>query len=197
MGQSKDSSGSVNSKIKDTLFLYFPLKDSTQDSTERSNSLDPFRNVWYSKKLAAMKEPNLSEYESDNETYRFTWLRSFNEPIMIRIQKVNSNFTVTVKQLSGRGGYQSGHIIMNKTFKIKKSEWNELQTKLKQINFSQLKSENEWRGFDGAEWILEGVTKYDYHYTIRWFPGKTSSYAKCCLYFLKLSRIKIVDDEIY
>jgi hypothetical protein len=106
IGQSKDSSCSVNSKTRDTVLLYFPLKDSTQDSTECANSLDTFMNVWYSKNLAAMKEPILAEYEADNETYRFTWLRSFNEPITIRIQKVNSDFTLTVKRLSGQGGYK-------------------------------------------------------------------------------------------
>lgn len=144
-----------------------------------------------------MKEPILADCEEDIEIYRFTWLRTFHNPIMIRAQKVKSNFTLTVKRLSGQGGYEPGQIIMNKTFKIKETEWNEIQSKLKQINFYQLNAENDFRGFDGAEWIFEDATQNNYHFTTRWSPGKTGGYAKCCMYFLKLSRIKITENEIY
>lgn len=74
-----------------------------------------------------MKEPILADCEEDIEIYRFTWLRTFHNPIMIRAQKVKSNFTLTVKRLSVQGGYEPGQIIMNKTFKIKETEWDEIQ----------------------------------------------------------------------
>ncbi|OQP56459.1 hypothetical protein A4R26_04675 [Niastella populi] len=177
--------------------LIFSAKRFDAEFNRTVNSLDTFMNVWYSKNLAAMKEPILADCEEDIEIYRFTWLRTFHNPIMIRVQKVESNFTLTVKRLSGQSGYEPGQIIMNKTFKIKETEWDEIQSKLKQINFYQLNAENDFRGFDGAEWILEDATQNNYHFTTRWSPGKTGGYAKCCLYFLKLSRIKITENEIY
>jgi hypothetical protein len=192
VSQSKDA------KTRDTLFLYFPLKNALEDSTEQANSLDTFRNVWYSKNLAAMKEPILTNCEEDIDIYRFTWLRTFHNPISIRVQKANNAFILNVKVLRGAKDSNSRRIITSKAFAITPQDWNQIQTKLKQINFWKLPGDDiDFRGFDGAEWILEGSTKDDYHFTTRWSPGKAGDFAKCCLYFLKLSRIKIADNEIY
>lgn len=181
----------------DTLYLYFPLKQAGQDSTENANALDTPTNTWYSRMLSVMKEPILVDCEDDIEAYRFTWLRTFHKPIMVRIQKAKDNITLSAKMLSGAGGYDPGQIIFDTTFTITVRDWNKFQSMLKKINFWQLPVETDFRGLDGAEWILEGSTKDDYHFTIRWTPGEASDYGKCCSQLLSLSGIRIPASDIY
>ena len=73
-------------------------------------------------------------------------------------------------------------------------EWEKIQSKIKAINFWSLPTEIDYRGFDGAEWILEGATKDDYHVMTRWSPEDDSECRKCYLYLLSLSGMKISDN---
>jgi len=182
---------------KDTLYLYFPLKQAGQSFDENANSLDTSINVWYSKTLTAMKEPVLANYEGDTEIYRFTWLRTFNNPIAIRIQRTKDSIILIAKKLSGAGGYDPGQLITDTTLTLSLKNWDEVQAKIKQINFWILSIETDFRGNDGAEWILEGSTEGFYHFTTRWSEGKGSAYGNLCLYLLNLSGIKVPDNQIY
>lgn len=187
----------VTVKARDTLHLYFPLKETGKDSTGNAASLDTFTNVWYSRMLKAMKEPVLPETEGDTQIYRFTWLRTFHRPITIRIQRSNDSVTLIAKILSGAGGYDPGQIITDTAFVLTPEKWETLQAKIGLINFWRLPVDTDSDGMDGAEWILEGVTKNNYHFVSRWSPGKNTAYGQCCLYFLSLSGIKIPEKEIY
>ncbi|MBO9632420.1 MAG: hypothetical protein J7578_04835 [Chitinophagaceae bacterium] len=177
---------------KDSLRLYFPLKEYPKDSV---NVLDTFVNIWYSRMLSAMKEPVLANLEEDKEVIRFTWLRTFHHPVAIRIQKEKNKITLTAKVLNGAGGYEPGKIILNKTIKINEEKWKELQAGLGQIHFFKLPTEIDELGFDGSEWILEVATKHNYHFIARWSPGPKSEYGKYCLQLLTLSGIH--EKEIY
>lgn len=181
----------------DTLHLYFPLKEEGQDSAYNSTALDTFKNVGYSRMLYALKEPILASYEGDNETYRFTWLRTFHNPVSLRIEKNENKITLNVKVLSGAGGYEPGKITTNKTVSLHQKNWLEFKRMLIQIEFWKLPIEYNFRGFDGAEWILEGTTKDKYHFATRWSPNKEGNYGKCCMYLLKLAGIKVSERDIY
>jgi hypothetical protein len=52
------------------------------------------------------------------------------------------------------------------------------------------------RGFDGAQWILEGVKDQKYHVVDRWTP-RDGAFREACLYLLKLSQIGISPKEVY
>ncbi len=182
---------------KDTLTLYFPLKESGQDSITNSNSLDTFMNVWYSKMLFALHEPILCNYEGESEIYRFTWLRTFHNPVTIRVQKKGDSVSLTTKVSDGAGGYEPGKIKVDRTIPIDISEWKKIDEQFKTMDFWNLPVETDFRGNDGAEWILESVTKDKYHFTTRWSAGRNGNYGKCCLYFLKLSDLKIPKGDQY
>ncbi|MBS1755512.1 MAG: hypothetical protein JST34_15840 [Bacteroidetes bacterium] len=182
---------------RDTLYLYFPLKQAGQTTNESTNSLDTFLNVWYSRMLTAMKEPTLTDYQGDNEIYRFTWLRTFHKPIVIRIQKTKDKIVLTEKMLSGAGGYDPGQIILDTNLVLTSEIWNSVQDKISKLSFWTLPAETEFRGNDGAEWIIEGSTSDKYHFTTRWSAGKGTVYGNFCLYLLSLSSIKVSNLDIY
>lgn len=177
--------------------MYFPLKEKGQDSVSNANALDTSKNIWYSKMLFALHEPILATYDESKEIYRFTWLRTFNHPVPVRIQKQDNRINLTVKVASGAGGYEPGKIIVNKNIVLKMHDWNELKSKFDELNFFNLPVENDFNGLDGAEWILEYASKDRYHFTTLWSPSKKSNYGKCCLYFVQLAGLKIPSVELY
>jgi hypothetical protein len=65
--------------------FYFKTKTNWKDTTR--DAVDTFLNRWYSHMLFALKEPVLKDFAGDKEIYRFTWLRTFNHPAVIRLEK--------------------------------------------------------------------------------------------------------------
>ena len=99
--------------FKDTNLLYFPTrllidtvnvyrqeKDSLFFQKSKESAL--FVNTWFSKQLTGLDEPKL--YKDYNfETYRFTWLRTFHNPISIRLEKRDNEYLLFVKRANGAG----------------------------------------------------------------------------------------------
>ena len=158
------------------------------------------QNEGYSKHLAAMEEASL--YASDNsavESYRFLWLRSFNHPVAVHIWKTEADQFITLKETSGAGGYEPGHILINQTRKLERAEWDAFVSRLDDLCYWNLPTTDpEGQGFDGAQWILEGVRGDRYHIVDRWTP-QSGSYREACLYALKLAGFKVdaPDQSIY
>jgi len=196
-----------NSKktIKDQ-FYFFPKgifnapqpinKDFDQDKSIRD---------LYSKNLKSMKEPSISISEHEFESaYRFLWLRTFNHPIAVRIEKLNGQIILYAVELSGKGGYDPGVIKKSKKKELSHDDFNRLSEILKEIDFwnmdNVLKILNTdgtiTLNADGAQWILEGNSNGKYHVVDRWSP-EAGKYKELCLYFLQIAGFKIKTDDIY
>ena len=72
--------------------------------------VDDLRQRWYSKHLAAMHEPSLWDLskrpKKSGEAYRFLWLRTFDEPVAIRVEKATDGAArLYTRVLDGKGGY--------------------------------------------------------------------------------------------
>lgn len=180
---------------KDNIPYYFPLEVFT-DSGSYVNS-GRLEVKWYSRHLFALNEPILYSDKSDNESYRFTWLRSFHDPVAIRIERNKDSYTLFWKQSDGSGGYEPGKIIVNQQKTIDKKTWDSFLDKLTGIDLWQLPSNEKNWGRDGALWILEGKTPLKYHVVVRWTPGKRSKYYKACDFLIKLTDLKIKGDDKY
>src|SRR5690606_3456867 len=116
---------------------YFPKEMFPELNIKRTKTEDGFKMVttiiedtfnedvsnWYSQHLYAMKEPLLFNGETKKEIYRFTWLRTFHNPIAIRIERINSQYYLYWKRLSGAGGYEPGNLIEEKSRELTKLEW--------------------------------------------------------------------------
>ena len=160
---------------------YFPPKAVSEFPTE-----------WYSKHLTAMEEGSMFAPDKHAvETYRFLWLRSFHHPVAVRVWRTEIDQFITVKEMSGAGGYEPGRFIVNQTRKLAAGEWDTFIRRLDDSCYWNLPTDDpKERGFDGAQWILEGVKGGRYHIVDRWTP-QSGSFREACLYSLKLSGLAI------
>ncbi len=184
--------------------LYFPISALSDLPNDWQTNYDidviweiesaVFRLNWYSTQLSAMEEPVLTD-SLPTKIYRFTWLRSFNNPIVIGIENSNDSITLYWKVANGAGGYEPGEIVKNKCKKISTKEWQDISSEIDSVDFWNLSStDSGLPGTDGAQWILEGKELGRYHMVDRWSGGEIS---KVCLALLKLTNLSIKEDEIY
>lgn len=149
---------------------------------------------WYSEHLKALDEPVLSD-SLPTKVFRFTWLRTFDNPIVIGIENNKDSIILYWKVCDGEGGYEPGKIIENKRKKLTKKEWSKVVTSINSINFWNIPTmKNEMNGEDGAQWLLEGKELGKYHIVDRWNGGEIK---KVCLQLLNLTDLKIEQGNIY
>ena len=191
--------------------FYFPLDffpelsvDMEQDSTGTwimspkiiEGVQDTFVVRWYSKHLYAMKEPLLFNKNLNKEVYRFTWLRTFDNPVVIRIENIGNKYKLIWKLTDGAGGYEPGNLIINKSSEIKPEEWEMFKSKLDSLDYWNMNLGRLTLGDDGSEWILEGVNKDKYNVVTVWSPSK-GKYYEVCNYLLSLTDLEITENEKY
>lgn len=149
---------------------------------------------WYSKYLKALDEPVLSD-TLPTKIYRFTYLRTFDNPIVIRIENNNDTISINWKVSDGAGGYEPGKIIENKSKDLTFEDWKNIENKINSIKFWSLPTvEKELLGTDGSQWILEGKALNRYHVVDRWCGGKISL---VCRELIKLTDLNLKEDDIY
>jgi len=183
-------------------YYYFPVTKFTnlppnRETNEKINIIDNqafFKLEWYSKYLAAMNEPVLFNSESAR-IFRFTWLRTFHNPIVIGMKNEKNKITLYWKVSDGMGGYEPGFIILNQSKELPLNEWNDFSNKINTTDFWNKSSRgNEISGTDGSIWILEGKDLGKYQVIDSW---NGTGIRETCLMLLKLTNLKIKEDEIY
>jgi hypothetical protein len=156
------------------------------------------RNRWYDKQYSALQERPLgalSPTASDHESYRFTWLRTFHHPVVVRIEIDGEQAQVFVKETDGAGGYDPGTLIRNIQFDLTASNLAKLRQALNQSKFWQEpRYENsDVVKSDGARWIFDGCKRDGCHVVDRWSPGKKTSFGRLGKFFLSLSKTKFAE----
>ncbi len=185
---------SLDKNIPDSR-LYFP--NATRIDSNKCIGLDSLANNWYSKHLTAMNEPILYKGELNKEIFRFTWLRTFDNPIMIRIEKKNDSINLIYKVTNGAGGYEPGEIIINKKKQLTLNDWNKFIHLVDSCDFwTTMPCEKLIEGLDGSQWIMEGVTNKYYQVIDKWTPME-GAYYDCCNYLIELSELKFMKNEKY
>ena len=175
--------------------LYFPLYRETQSRQMNLNALDTFSNLWYSTYLSDFKEPNLYTDSGSDDIYRFTWLRSFHKPVIIRFQKHRNDYILTTKEMTDNRGYIPNEFIVNTSQNLSSIKWDQFEFKLGRINFWNMATlDPEPGAMDGAQWILEAKVGGRYHFVNRMFG---INFKECCKYLLQLSKLKIREEDIY
>ena len=200
------TSGYYYNNTPATSTLYFPIdsfvelsigweKDYTQDVFHKAN-LASFILGWYSEHLKALDEPVLYT-DSGKTVFRFTWLRSFHNPVAIRIENKGETYRLTWKVTDGAGGYAPGKLITNKSKIISVDEWNKFINLLEAAKYWNMPVISHDRmGTDGSQWILEGIQNGNYHVVDRWTP-ENSDYEKCGLYLIELTGLKVKRTHMY
>jgi len=146
-----------------------------------------------------MKEPSLSgaaKYKA-LVAYRFLWLRTFHQPIAIRLTiRLDGTGFLSGKVTNGKRGYEPGALTLTNSVEVPKPEVQQFLDLVYKTEFWTSQTEETTPGVDGAEWILEGAQSGNYHVVERWNPEK-DDYSRACLYLLGLSKISVPATEIY
>ncbi|MEN0047739.1 MAG: hypothetical protein AAF806_11825 [Bacteroidota bacterium] len=154
-------------------------------------------NNWYSKHLFAMREPILYDKKFDAKIYRFTWLRTFNYPITIRLELQEDECFLHWKVCNGAGGYEAGKLITDRRKKIDPKFWELFEQRVIKLDFWNLSTNQNTFGLDGAKWVLEAKTKDQYHVVHRWSPDEESQFYQVCNYLIELTSLKVKDRNKY
>lgn len=197
--------------------LYLPLE--TFEGIESAR----YRVTWYSNELRNLKEPVLINSQSD-KVFRFTYLRSFDNPIVIGIENsnnkikiyrkefgvvenkqveivvesINNQQLVYSKEVEMKGGDEPAKIINDISKELTDKEWTDIVSAINAIDFWNLPSTNLPDGLiqvDGAQWILEGKEPGKYHVVDRWSGG--GEITNVCKQLMKLSDLIINQSDIY
>jgi hypothetical protein len=151
-----------------------PVAESCPQSLEaRYFPVGTFRTRWKegdSKHLAVMEEPSLScGTLEDTETYRFLWLRTFHNPVAVRVFRRGADYGLEAVILDGAGGYEPGNVSRRVTKELSRDQWQSLNAKLEDVQLWQKPTKShDMAGMDGAQWIVEARRNARYHVVDRW-----------------------------
>ena len=131
--------------------------------------LDEFKDAWFSEHLRAAGERPLSFATESPEALRFTWLRSFHAPVIVRVEWApTGEATLTATILSGAGGYEPGEVSNTTSRTLTQDEVERLLV-LRQAALREPPADCTLM-LDGARWIVEAAGPGGYHYVNRQSP---------------------------
>lgn len=175
---------------------YFP-----QGAFSGDSNIDRLTNRWYSTYLKSFKEPSFFQLKdkSSHESYRFIWLRTFHQPVIVRLEiRADGIGMLTAKVSNGTGGYQPGQIIQDISRPLTRQQTDTFLAQVQTESFWELPScEDSGRGKDGSQWIIEGVKGANYHVVDRWTPSKGAVRDLGLALALGLAELKIPKNELY
>lgn len=152
--------------------------------------------TWYSKHLRVMGETPLPSMAKagTNHIYRFTCLRTFDEPFCIRlVVQPDGSGKLIRKMTSGRGGYDAGALKETRETRLEKPQVDEFVKLLERERYWRLKTAERSDGLDGSQWIVEAVHAGRYHVVDRWTPDSSTAVGKIGRALLKLADWKVND----
>lgn len=126
-----------------------------------------------------------------DEIYRFFWLRTFHNPVIIRAYSLGDEKFIIVKQTDGHGKYETEKLILNRTRKLNDEEWCEFINLLDRADFWNMKKiEVGTLAQDGAFWNIEGVRDQRYYIAGEQSPIE-GEFREACIYLMKISGLEI------
>lgn len=154
-----------------------------------------------SQHLQSMDEPVLAHPQNESkEVYRFLWLRSFFQPIAIRVEKNKSAFSIVTKETEGVGGHYPKKLSRQTDNTLNHEQWKQIALFIEKSHFWQMPQHRENLVLDGADWVLEGFRNKKYFAVFRCSPttdGLDKDFREVCLHLLSLTDIEIPIKEIY
>ena len=135
----------------------------------RLEVMSDFTAHWYGKHLLAAGEKPL--FGTSGPTLRFTWLRSFHAPVVIRLDTAaNGTVTMTSTELSGAGGYEPGTVARRIERPLSPEEIGVLTRTLEDTAVLEQAAGTCDLGVDGARWIIESIGPKGYRFVDRQSP---------------------------
>lgn len=183
----------------------------TSEMFPRWSDLDEFERDWYSKHLMAARESALTE-ASRKTIVRLTWLRSFHNPVVVRVE-CGASCQLTSVRLSGAGGYEPGTIAESHRERLSRAQKGQLMRLVSEmLNHRDVPVDEKTYEVvdgqlveeiivhtDGAQWIVEIVDANDYVASAKHGAElrKNDAMASLCEYLVSISKIEIPEGEYY
>ncbi|WP_417602383.1 hypothetical protein [Owenweeksia hongkongensis] len=173
---------------------YFPLEPFQDTSFPGSTQ----SNIYYAQYLRAFEEESLYKQSGEIIIYRFTWLRTFHHPVMVRVENINDKLRVYWKVMDGMGGYGTDTLLQNERSGISFQNWNELDSLIDETDFWNLpQGERKPPNTDGSNWLLEGYRNGNYHLVDRHSPKKDQAIYVLGTFILQLTNLQLDAEAIY
>lgn len=163
---------------------------------------------WYAQNLFALREESLfsEQLAPGSAVYRFLWLRSFHNPVSVRLRVFpDGRGVATLKVSDGAGGYNPGSLAEQKEVPVSAEDVAVFLAKLEQgAHFWDLPTEPPENcskdsctvGVDGARWIWEANSEGRYHIVDRWSPDK-GEYRAAAMFLLRKVGYSVPKDHTY
>lgn len=142
--------------------------DESNQLAHNKNSSDEFlkfKKFWNLEVLGNFKEPSLEKSAKKiEESYRFIWIPSFDNPIAIRVWRSGKSQFIVVKKTNGQG-FEMGTLSYEKTRNMTAEEWLKFTNLLNQISFWNMSPVdiNYDPVTDGAYYEIEGSKNKQFH----------------------------------
>jgi hypothetical protein len=146
--------------------------------------------------LVAMQEPPLAAFTESSESYRFVWLRSWDAPVCVRINRDGSEGSIATKVLEKYEGPTYGSLTHSSERHLTEDEMSHLAKLLDAASFWSAPAERDWVTLDGAGWMLEGLRAGMHHIVKRNSPAKDSEDADFRFLCEELLRLSDVPPEV-
>jgi len=149
--------------------------------------------AWYSSDMYQLGEAPLWPPSPNEKTFRFTYLGAFTGPRAVSLTILpDGTGKVRMAILHESPEQKRGEQL----FTVPEDRVADFLRHLNRAQFWEMPTESQHRGFDGAEWILEGVQDGKYHIAVRWCPGlyehspEDAAFAESARYLLQLAGLK-------
>ena len=149
-------------RINSALFqTYFPPQTFTSGAAD-------FQRRWYSSDMYALGEKPLWPAPPGPETiYRLTYLPAFTGPSVVTLSvPPEGDGTIAIKTIS----VDQDTAKVDESKVARRNQLSRFLAALDEAQFWTTPTELPRRGFDGAEWIMEGVKDGRYRVVVRWSP---------------------------
>ena len=160
----------------DRLGTTFSVCERLPGVPERRVVQEPFEDRWYSGELAAFGEPSLYRRPATTpRSLRFTWIRSFHDPVVVRIDTAaDGRQTMTARRRPGGHGFGPAPGVKRGTELIgplSRAETTALQGAINDVGLFEAPASGCASGVDGAIWIIEAADpELGYRYRARHSP---------------------------
>jgi len=170
----------------DTQQYYFPLFRSKDNIMPDTTAV-----IRRSARLKALGEPVIFYNNAFGRIYRFTWLRSNDNPIAVRLECRNSHNFLYWKECDA-----NGKLIVDKQKEISNSAVRAFRKLLVAIN-TCAPDTGRHSTAGTSEWILEFTMGGYYQYGVYYSPGTSTSYYQCGDYLIGLTDLDIPANRKY
>jgi hypothetical protein len=128
---------------------------------------------WSSDVLYRFHEPDFSSYKGDGDFIRFVWLRSFENPVVVRVNRFSDTVYANIKELGRRE--EELYVVKDTMILLGPGNWQEFSRPLEQHRFWDSPPEPASKEMDGATWYLECKSGGKYRVIEGWDSGRLSS----------------------